>query len=244
MLESSLLLTMFLLALAVFVSIEYHRRIKSAQDKYVEAKNVVSDVVISFNRQLDKQERKISAVAHKAEAAFFRSERLESRVNAHDKRLEGLRAKLEGLENLKGLAELKDELTARIERLNKRVRGLEKAQRELAEKLKELEKAYEAPIEVRKSEAPVAPIPIKKEKALSRLTETELMVLEILADEGKKTAPEIKDRIKLTREHTARLMKKLYEEGYLERSVDKIPFTYRLKEEMRRLLKKPEQKAS
>jgi hypothetical protein len=35
-------------------------------------------------------------------------------------------------------------------------------------------------------------------------------------------------------------MKKLYEEGYLERETGKLPFKYRVKEEMARLLKKTE----
>jgi DNA-binding IclR family transcriptional regulator len=64
--------------------------------------------------------------------------------------------------------------------------------------------------------------------------------LEMLAAEGAKTAPEIKERVQLSREHTARLMKKLYEEGYLERETNKIPFKYSVKKEMENLLKKPE----
>ena len=35
-------------------------------------------------------------------------------------------------------------------------------------------------------------------------------------------------------------MKKLYEEGYLEREVGKIPFSYSIKKEMEKLLKKTE----
>jgi DNA-binding Lrp family transcriptional regulator len=81
-------------------------------------------------------------------------------------------------------------------------------------------------------------IPIKRDRALAPLTETELSVLEMLASEGPKTAPEIKDRVKLSREHTARLMKKLYEGGYLERDTTKIPFKYSVKKEMEALLKK------
>jgi predicted HTH transcriptional regulator len=81
-------------------------------------------------------------------------------------------------------------------------------------------------------------IPIKRERALAPLTETELHVLEIIAEGGEKTAPEIKDLIKLTREHSARLVKKLYEEGYLERSTEKTPYAYRVKEEMLKILKK------
>ena len=80
-------------------------------------------------------------------------------------------------------------------------------------------------------------MPIKRDKAMAALTDTEISVLEMLSSEGPKTAPEIKDRVKLSREHTARLMKKLYEEGYLEREVGKIPFSYSIKKEMEKLLK-------
>jgi DNA-binding MarR family transcriptional regulator len=83
-------------------------------------------------------------------------------------------------------------------------------------------------------------IPIKRDKAMAALTDTEIAVLEMLSSEGSKTAPEFKDRLQLSREHTARLMKKLYEEGYLEREVGKIPFRYSIKKEMERLLKKTE----
>ena len=83
-------------------------------------------------------------------------------------------------------------------------------------------------------------IPIKREKALSPLTETELIVLETLAIEGFKTTSDIRNKIKLSREHTARLMKKLYEKGYLERETGKIPFRYSIKTEMKKFLAKAE----
>jgi DNA-binding MarR family transcriptional regulator len=83
-------------------------------------------------------------------------------------------------------------------------------------------------------------VPIRRDKAMAALTDTEIAVLEMLSSEGPKTAPKIKDRVQLSREHTARLMKKLYEEGYLEREVGKIPFRYSIKKEMEKLLKKTE----
>jgi uncharacterized membrane protein len=83
-------------------------------------------------------------------------------------------------------------------------------------------------------------ITIRRDKAMAALTDTEVAVLELLSTEGSKTAPEIKERVRLSREHTARLMKKLYEEGYLERETAKIPFKYSVKKEMERLLKKQE----
>ncbi len=87
-------------------------------------------------------------------------------------------------------------------------------------------------------------LPIKRDKAMASLTDTEVAVLEFLSAEGPKTAPEIKEKVGLSREHTARLMKKLYEEGYLERETGKLPFKYSVKKEMEKLLKKPEAQTS
>jgi len=89
-----------------------------------------------------------------------------------------------------------------------------------------------------------AAIPIKKDKALAHLTQTELLVLETINKEGEKTAPEIREKISLTREHTARLMKKLYKDGYMERDTHRMPYVYRLKREMQKILKKREGSAS
>ena len=41
-----------------------------------------------------------------------------------------------------------------------------------------------------------------------------------------------------------RVMKKLYKDGYLERDTHKMPYVYRLKEEMQKILKKREASAS
>src|SRR5712692_7329087 len=46
-------------------------------------------------------------------------------------------------------------------------------------------------------------------------TATELQVLGLLAEEGPKSAPEIGRVVGRSREHSARLMKKLFEEGYV-----------------------------
>jgi len=244
MLEIPLFLTAFLLAIAVFTSIEYYRKIKRVQEKYLEAKDLVSDIIISFNRQLEMQEEKVNLISREAGAASFKSKILEEKINVWVRDLEELRIKLNALENSKDKVEFKKELTSKIEDLNKKLLEIEETYTKLAEKMRKIEEKQKVPTRHRRRRTLTAPIPLKREKALSRLTETELKVLEILADEGEKTAPEIRDQIKLTREHTARLMKKLYEEGYLERRTDRVPFTYRLKEEMLGLMKKPEQETN
>jgi predicted transcriptional regulator len=148
--------------------------------------------------------------------------------------------KLPLLESKVGVAlEDREKLLMRLNDVDKKVRDTVASQEALTAKISVIEEQArqfsmvpEAKIE--------AVIPIKREKVLAPLTETELSVLEILSSEGSKTAPEIKGKIKLSREHTARLMKKLYESGYIERETSKIPFKYRVKKEMEKLLKKAE----
>jgi predicted HTH transcriptional regulator len=126
----------------------------------------------------------------------------------------------------------------------KRIRDIEATQETLRIKTsgfeEQLQKMSVAPPEIMSQ--PV--IPIKRDKALAALTDTEIAVLEMLSKEGAKTAPEIKERVQLSREHTARLMKKLYEAGYLERETGKIPFRYSVKKEMEKLMEKAENKPS
>src|SRR5437667_3913700 len=71
-------------------------------------------------------------------------------------------------------------------------------------------------------------------------TPTELQVLTLLANEGPKSAPEIGRAVARSREHTARLMKKLYEEGYIRRDQTRIPFRYSLVDRVKQTFNKQE----
>ncbi len=73
-------------------------------------------------------------------------------------------------------------------------------------------------------------------------TPTELQVLTMLATEGPKSAPEIGRIVGRSREHTARLMKRLFEEGYIRRDQTRIPFRYSLVERLRQSFVKQESK--
>lgn len=219
----TLLLTAVLLVSTVAVLIVYYRRIKSVGEKYEEAKSVVGDVVVSYNTQLQMQEETLEKLSYKVEGIDARSETMMQRIGDienHETALPSKLADLAGRQEslVKDLATVKSEL----------------------EKLRNTQESFEKQI----SSAPEArietAIPIRRERALEPLTETELHVLEFIAAEGQKTAPEIRDMIKLTREHSARLVKKLYEEGYLERDTVKTPYKYRVKDEMLKILKKPE----
>lgn len=224
-----------LLLITVGASALYYKRIRRVSEEYEEAKGVVDDVIISFNKQLQKQEDRLHIVTHETKVLSSESKKIVDKMENRDGRLADLAGKIEAV------SEVEQKLSAGIEKMDKKVNALVASQERVVQRIAEVERArYKAPTPEAKIEAA---IPIKKEKALAPLTETELAVLEILAKEERKTAPEIRERIRLTREHTARLMKKLYEDGYLERDTRKMPYAYRLKEEMLKILKKKEAKA-
>lgn len=231
--EILLVLAGVLVAVTVGASFEYHRQLRTIQKEYQKAKEVVEDIVLSFNRQLKRQSGKLEIVAYKVEAISSKGDKALKRAEEVEKQFHTFEPKIGGI------LEAREKILAKLGEIDKNVRDATASQEVLTAKISDIEKQAQQ-FSISPEPGVEAVIPIKREKALAPLTETELSVLEILALEGPKTAPEIKDRIKLSREHTARLMKKLYEEGYLERDTSKIPFKYRVKKEMESLLKKTE----
>jgi predicted transcriptional regulator len=81
----------------------------------------------------------------------------------------------------------------------------------------------------------VAPLGVVTEDTLTKLTPTEKTVLELLVT-GPKAGPEIGRLMAKSREHTARLMKSLFEQGFVEREANRQPYEYRLNEKVREVL--------
>jgi hypothetical protein len=218
-----LLVAASLSVFTVAILVVYYRRIKMAGEKYEEAKNVVGDIVLSYNKQLGIQEDTLEKVCYKVEGLDAGSEKITQRIDALENHKDVLPSKLVDLMN-KQVALVKDLETVKLE----------------LGSLKKVQENFERQINTVPEVKVETAIPIRREHALEPLTETELHVLEFIAAEGEKTAPEIRTLTKLTREHSARLVKKLYEEGYLERDTVKTPYKYRVKDEMLKILRKPE----
>lgn len=67
----------------------------------------------------------------------------------------------------------------------------------------------------------------EKPKLEAKMTETERIVLSHLS-EREYTAVELQGIINKTREHTARILNKLFKEGYIKRDDRKKPYIYRI----------------
>ena len=239
-----------------------HLQYEKSLQEYAKAKDFLGDIVLSFNRELKRQAEKFDSMVSRvddsystAEASYRKAERLESLIEPIEAQLIAINQTQQKLthditanlaEIIQNNTNLKAEITTEVTTLQARLQEALNAQQTMQQKIALLEEQIQrlatAPppqMEVR-SEMALPVVPIKRDKALAALTETEIAVLEMLSKEGAKTAPEIKERLGLSREHTARLMKKIYEEGYVEREAGRIPFRYTIKKEMEALLQKTE----
>lgn len=250
-----------LLLTTIVASVGYYNRIRQAQKAYEKARGAVEDIILSFNRELKRESEKLEQITFKVEGNIAKSDTSLRKIDTIEKRIAPIEIQCDNFEEHKSTIEQQKEiLETQISQLNNLVQNnsdLSPILSGLTAKIKDVETAHESlknringfeeqlqkisllPSEF-KIEQTIPVVPIKRDKALASLTNTEVVVLEILTTEGAKTAPEIKERVSLSREHTARLMKKLYEEGYLEREKGKIPFKYNVKKEMEKFLKKEE----
>jgi uncharacterized membrane protein len=232
-----LLVTAVLLFVTISALLLYYRRIKALRQEYERARGVVEDIVVGVDSQFQRQQDRVLFVAQKVEATSLENRKVVTKIEECERQLADF-TKVVG-----EVPQIEEKISGQLEEMRSEVKGIKEAQDKVIKKLIEVEKIKQEAYYVPEAKIEAA-IPIKREKALEPLTETELMVLETIGKEGEKTAPEIREKIGLTREHTARLMKKLYKDGYLERDTHKMPYIYRLKEEMQKILKRREAKTS
>jgi DNA-binding MarR family transcriptional regulator len=222
-----------LIVATIGASVEYYRQIRKAQREYERAREAVEDIVLSFNRELKREAERMELIAYKMEGTSAKADASLKTADSIEKKIAPIESKL-GV-----ISENNARVLSKIADIGTKTQDIEAEHQTLKTKITEVEEQLQklSTVPEIKSE-PV--IPIRRDKAMAALTDTEVTVLEMLSAEGSKTAPEIKDRVQLSREHTARLMKKLYEKGYLERETGKIPFRYSIKKEMKKILKKAE----
>lgn len=261
-----------LLATTSYAAIEYYKKLCRTQIEYEKARDIVEDIVLSFNRELRREAERIESVSRNVENASIKADAGLRTAENFEKRLEPLENQIllignqvdsfnssinsiseNNIRTLEKVSDIDLNAIGSISNIDKKVVDIETSQEALKNRINVIETRLEeqvqklAGIPEIKSDLLVSSVPvlpIKRDKAMASLTDTEVAVLEFLSAEGPKTAPEIKEKVGLSREHTARLMKKLYEEGYLERETGKLPFKYSVKKEMEKLLKKPEAQTS
>ena len=213
--------TAALLLVTIVASIIFYRKIQEATSEYEGAKESVRNITFGFTRQVNRLQQDILKNENEtAQAKIVASEALRNSGEAKE-------ATLKGLEAVKSLQIRVDSAESDVESIRK--------------ELQKLALAPKQRVVVRQDV--MAPIPVQQGNILSQLTETELTALKKIAELGEGTVPEIKTHISTTREHTARMLKKLYESGFVDRSTNAMPYRYSIRKEIRDIIQQqPDQK--
>ena len=211
--------TACLFAVTVAASFIYYQRIKRAQEEYESSRDVVRSITLGFTQQLAKigrsivnLERDTSDARSIASEAMKVSREAMNTVNEND----GVR---------QGLSE-------RISETERTLTGM----KEEMQKLSMRSAVAPARVEVD------AVIPLEQEDVLDQLTPTELEVLALIEEMGEGSVPQIRERIDKTREHTARLLKKLFERGFIDRNTSGMPYRYHIRKEIKELIQQQKEK--
>lgn len=206
--------TLSLLLVTIVASFIYYRRIKEAQEEYEQSKDVIRSISAGFARQVARIARSIQGFEEIAS-------------EAHHVASEALQVSQKALDTMK-----RDDDT--LKELSNKFETTDKAITDMREEIKELSKR---PVVIPRAATVDAAIPLEQRAVLGQLTPTEFEVLTILDDMEEGTGPEIRERIQKTREHTARLLKKLYEMGFIDRNTSGMPYRYNVRKEIVDLVK-------
>ncbi len=210
-----------LLFVTVAASIIFYRKIQEATAEYDGARESVRNITFGFTRQVNRLQQDVAKVENEAMTAkIVASEALRNSGEAKE-------ATLKGLEAVKSLQNRVETTETSVESLKKEVQKLAIAPKQRVVVRQEIS----------------APIPVQQGNILAQLTETELRALKKIAELGEGAVPEIKEHLGTTREHTARMLKKLYESGFVDRITNAMPYRYSVRKEIRDLIQQqPEQK--
>jgi DNA-binding MarR family transcriptional regulator len=211
--------TACLFAVTVVASFIYYQRIRRAQEEYEGSKDIIRGITVGFTKQIEKITRSLSNIERDASDA---------RIIAS----EAMKVSQEASETAK-----ENEEERRI--LAEKISETEKA---LSDMKEEMQKLSIRPVVVPTQLDVDAPIPLKKDAVLDQLTPTELDVLALIEEMGEGTVPQIRERVGKTREHTARLLKKLFERGFIDRNTSGMPYRYYIRKEIRELIHQKREK--
>jgi len=225
--EFVLMLFTFLLVLtSIFFAYKYYKIISYATKEYEMARDFLNAIVLTFKKKLEIQNSKIDSILYDIENLYSITEKRKNET-------EIIQNKIITLTNQTTSSSLvSKKIVNNMILLTSNINNLKKTNTELLEKIELLQTDYSKP------SLNLNNIQKRQSKSLFNLTNTEKQILQILISDGARTAPEIEKTIGKTREHTSRLMKKLWQNGYIERETQVSPFIYRPTKELARQLNK------
>ncbi len=201
----------------------YRSKLVLVEKEYENSKNIIKNIVITFKKRQEDQENKVEDI-------LYNIERLSSRVELLDSAIKDQKKKVLSIDD-----DIKTALLANV-KISQRLLDIDEISHSNVISHKSLDSIpqdidEQSTVIFQESTAQLK-VPIWNNSVLNGLTDTEKQILTILVKQGEKTAPEIEKIIDKTREHTSRLMKKLFRDGYINRNTHKIPYVYKANKDL------------
>lgn len=184
-----------------------------------EARQLVSAMVASLSTRIQRNELLVKELSDQLQTLAGNETRMKAEAGAADK---------------ERLLEYMQDWIANVRRFVEKVEILQKDLKDMESQFGELRLHVDRLEGSRRivGEMKQVPLGMVTEQTLGKLTCTEHEVLELLLS-GPKAAPEIGRLMTKSREHTARLMKSLFEQGFVERETERQPYQYRLNDKVK-----------
>jgi DNA-binding MarR family transcriptional regulator len=197
------------------------RKLGISRMSYREAKQMLSAIVASLSRRIEQNEALTKELSEQLQILSANQTRVRAEGPAADK---------------ERLLEYVEDWMVSTRRVIDRVSILQKNLKKTQDEVQEVRLHVEQLTRPETNgQSQVPQVGIVTEDTLARLTPTEKAVLELLA-RGPRAAPEIGRFVAKSREHTGRLMKSLFDEGFVERETHRQPYVYRLSDKVRGVL--------
>lgn len=197
------------------------RRLDISRMGYAEAKQLLSAMVSSLSPRIQKTETLARELSEQVQILKANQAGANSEDLAADK-VRLLEYMQDWLANVKRVVD-------KLEQLEDNLRGLDGQFQQLRARMDRLPD-HEVP-----ATNQLVSIGVVTENVLAKLSETEKQALGLLIEEPK-SAPEIGRLTGKSREHTARIMKTLFDQRFVERETHHQPYEYRLNDKVREAL--------
>jgi len=215
--------SLIFIIIIIILTYKYYIKILDAQKEYAVAKQLVRNIVLTFRKRVNEQNTKVDNI-------LYDIEELQSSIEKRRKQETYFQDNINDIiKSMTSVFTINKKLVDNFIVMNTKIDKLKTTDKILYDALELFKKEQKELLQ-----KPILKLPSDQRKSFVKLTRTEIQIIQILLSEGAKTAPKIMDEINKTREHTSRLMKKLWQEGYIERDTNSIPFIYRPTKELKK----------
>ena len=209
----------------IILTYKFCDKIIHAKKEYEVAKQLVSNIVLTFRKRIKDQNEKVDSTIYDVEKLQSLIEKSRIQENYFQDKINSL---------IKGMTSafiINKKLVDRLIDINIKIDELKNYEKLLYNTIESFKKEQKESLQ-----KPILNLPPDQRSSFIKLTSTERQIIRILLSEGAKTAPNVMGEISKTREHTSRLMKKLWQEGYIERDTNSIPFIYKPTKELEKII--------